>query len=1175
MVGTQQRVGRGRAAGMAIGALVLCSGTSRALADAVWIKPTGGNWSSSTSWQGGQFPTSSQVVYLDERAGGTALTFTANMNGSLFNSQCKALFVQTNTVTIDLGPGSENLTLQGNFPTSASLVVGQKNISGTDYAGTLKIVNTTAFDSDRLTGSDAMIGTGPGPVASFIVRGGGRADLGPMTIGGSGAGTVSVENGGDLNGGTVTVGTSAAGTGALTVTDSGSTGDFGQINLGSGGTGTVSVASGGVFTTSTLVVGLNAAGSGLLTVGGGGSTATTTSTTIGNGGTGTVTVNAAGSFTAGTLNIGQNAVGSGQFNIIGSGATANTTGTATVGNGGTGTVSVSATGALTANVLTIGASAVGSGLVTLSGAGTTAGVTTATTVGNGGNGTLTINSAGVLTSATMVVGSGSAGTGQVNITGTNSRATMSSTAKVGNGSTGIVTVGAGGRLECTSLTVGASATGSGQVTASGAGTVLQCPSGVFVGTAGTGSILVQGGATMSGAGSIGLASPAGDGTVTVDGAGSAWTAGFTQVGYQGAGTIVLSNGGSFAATAPVYIGYSPLATADGLVEVGAGCTFSSLTMLIGSDTPAAPRTGRLVLKGGAVNMGTTTIRLNTSGVISGHGTITSTSLSPGVMVRGEISPSGDTPATYGTLTLNMSKVSMDDTVLQDLPTVRVRVRGDDAGPHDALVVSGELGLKGALIVESAGSLPGGGNTLSLPIITAGSFAPASSRFHAALLPALPDGRFYRVTYPEVGGSVTLNVQSLFNTPNFGDSANSSVNAVVTAADRGDLSGDGLDDLAVTTSDGFVFVLIGNGDGTFSQTVQLPVGIDPRGVAIADLDPANPNANGKDIVVSNAGSNTLTIYSRTGAGVWFVAATPAVGTAPMGLCALDIDGDGDADIAAANFGSNTVSLLLGSSNSTISMGAQTQFPTDTGPTDVDPWDPDNSKGGSQSLVTSNESAGTMSFLVNNGSGFNAPINKTSGEGPFQVITGDFNLDGSSDAATLNSDGTMTLFICDGAGSFLDGAPIPVGDSPRSFARADLDLDGDLDIAVVADNDSSTPVVKVFRNDTDPSDNNLTLASPSEVSTPTPQIVLTGLVDPDSRPDLITVGSGPRTLTTVTTVANSSLCPSDYDQNGFVNGDDFDAFVIEFYYGTILADFDHNGFVNGDDFDGFTAAFEAGC
>ncbi len=54
-----------------------------------------------------------------------------------------------------------------------------------------------------------------------------------------------------------------------------------------------------------------------------------------------------------------------------------------------------------------------------------------------------------------------------------------------------------------------------------------------------------------------------------------------------------------------------------------------------------------------------------------------------------------------------------------------------------------------------------------------------------------------------------------------------------------------------------------------------------------------------------------------------------------------------------------------------------------------------------------------------------------------------------------------------------------------------------------------------------------------------------------------------------------CFSDYDGNGFVNGDDFDNFTAAFIAGDGAADVDGNGFVNGDDFDSYTAAFIAGC
>lgn len=55
----------------------------------------------------------------------------------------------------------------------------------------------------------------------------------------------------------------------------------------------------------------------------------------------------------------------------------------------------------------------------------------------------------------------------------------------------------------------------------------------------------------------------------------------------------------------------------------------------------------------------------------------------------------------------------------------------------------------------------------------------------------------------------------------------------------------------------------------------------------------------------------------------------------------------------------------------------------------------------------------------------------------------------------------------------------------------------------------------------------------------------------------------------------ICPADFDCNGFVNGDDFDGFVISFEAGEDAADFNGDAFVNGQDFDCFVRAFERGC
>jgi len=54
-----------------------------------------------------------------------------------------------------------------------------------------------------------------------------------------------------------------------------------------------------------------------------------------------------------------------------------------------------------------------------------------------------------------------------------------------------------------------------------------------------------------------------------------------------------------------------------------------------------------------------------------------------------------------------------------------------------------------------------------------------------------------------------------------------------------------------------------------------------------------------------------------------------------------------------------------------------------------------------------------------------------------------------------------------------------------------------------------------------------------------------------------------------------CPADFNQDGFLTFEDFDAFVGAFEAGDAPADFNADGFLTFEDFDAFVAAFEAGC
>ncbi|MBL8762225.1 MAG: DUF3466 family protein [Phycisphaerae bacterium] len=54
-----------------------------------------------------------------------------------------------------------------------------------------------------------------------------------------------------------------------------------------------------------------------------------------------------------------------------------------------------------------------------------------------------------------------------------------------------------------------------------------------------------------------------------------------------------------------------------------------------------------------------------------------------------------------------------------------------------------------------------------------------------------------------------------------------------------------------------------------------------------------------------------------------------------------------------------------------------------------------------------------------------------------------------------------------------------------------------------------------------------------------------------------------------------CLSDFNHDGFVNGDDYDLFASLFDVADPGADINQDGFVNGDDYDAFASAFDAGC
>ncbi len=179
----------------------------------------------------------------------------------------------------------------------------------------------------------------------------------------------------------------------------------------------------------------------------------------------------------------------------------------------------------------------------------------------------------------------------------------------------------------------------------------------------------------------------------------------------------------------------------------------------------------------------------------------------------------------------------------------------------------------------------------------------------------------------------------------------------------------------------------------------------------------------------------------------------VGDGPGHIVTADINGDGLADLATANFDDGTVSILFGLGAATfapaihISVGA---FPDSltVGDINADGW-PD--------IVTANGNGwnqpGTLSVLLGSASGtFTLRTNLTVDRGPRGVVIADFNGDNHPDLATAISGGwfetnKVNVLYGNGDGTFAAPVHFTVGTAPSWIDQGDFNHDGRPDLVVV--------------------------------------------------------------------------------------------------------------------------------
>ena len=268
---------------------------------------------------------------------------------------------------------------------------------------------------------------------------------------------------------------------------------------------------------------------------------------------------------------------------------------------------------------------------------------------------------------------------------------------------------------------------------------------------------------------------------------------------------------------------------------------------------------------------------------------------------------------------------------------------------------------------------------------------------------------------------------------------------------GDFDRDNLLDIVVIdNANFFIRILLGNGDGTFTDSTSYYTGAGSWAASLAVVDLNNDTR--LDIIVGNLQTNTLGILLGIGDGSFSQGATYRTGNGG-GLTSVatgDFNNDGWLDIAISSTWNNGVGILLGNGDGTFS--DQTVFPggTTSQPSSIAVGDFDNDS--RLDIVVANKGTDNVGVLFGYGNGtFSDQITLSSGVGsqPTSVTVGDFNNDGRPDIAVANSQNNIVgVFISYVNRIFFSQTAyfIDYNSFPASLAVGDFNNDSRLDIAV---------------------------------------------------------------------------------------------------------------------------------
>ena len=214
------------------------------------------------------------------------------------------------------------------------------------------------------------------------------------------------------------------------------------------------------------------------------------------------------------------------------------------------------------------------------------------------------------------------------------------------------------------------------------------------------------------------------------------------------------------------------------------------------------------------------------------------------------------------------------------------------------------------------------------------------------------------------------------------------------------------------------------------------------VSCGDCSGSKPNCSGACLQTSNTFyfpvENPVPSYTA-------IELTANVGTTPFQLAEGDFNADGKLDLAVSNFGSNTVSVLLGNGDGTFQ--AQRTFPTLTRPFGIALGDLNGD--GIPDMVVGNDSTGLNIFLGDGSGSFTAGTSLVGGFCPLEPVLADINQDGNLDIVVGNECAPgIEVYLGNGDGTFTSAISISGSSEVFGLVVGDFNGDGILDIAAGA-------------------------------------------------------------------------------------------------------------------------------